>query len=499
MSSLLSDEPLSLTLLKHELERLTPQHSALQSGAEEDRAAAHLCNKIVSSSSKLASSSDAIASKEAAEAFMTTSSDILTSMHRLILLTSKVHENGKEDTDGGKGPAGDAAASLHPQLSRCTGAWAKWMVYVPCLPHFYASCIAVRLPALLASVSARGSSHVWGSFFGETAECTLQLLLRASRTLPPEVLGRYLPPRSLQPPWKVLVTCAQFSWASNRLCGVLESEGYTTPSSSNGAAVHDQLQRASVNPVFFEVQERVELAHADQFARDVLLFSYDSVNWKAGNAVPTVKSVAPSMWCLFLRCRSLALHGLTEQRQDAPSLSFFQDGVARRLTARVLQRSIDGIRSCLARNATDMHADRVEQLTTRDVPCVVLITRLWYLYLQPYPTLLKTLHASLVRLVNTAVELRNPLTIEEISIGVGAHVDEELDEHARHVEAEEHEQAKREAARANCFLDVVWDVEPLQEYEVLLDVAGVPWSPSFSRAAAIQAVLDERVVVTTVE
>ncbi|KPI84879.1 hypothetical protein ABL78_6061 [Leptomonas seymouri] len=497
MSSLQPNELLSLTLLQQEVERLNSQHSMVQGDTHGDCVAASLCEEITSFSEKLLSCSDAITSHEAAEAYISTSLVLLSSMQRLTAVMREVDGHEEKETEGRNGHIGDITAHVRPLLSRCTEAWAKWYAQVPRLPHFYASCITVRIPAILTSASAYSSFQAWRGFFEKTACATRVILLHAARTLPPDVGNHCLPPRSLLPPWTLLITCAQLAWAADRLRGVVGTQKSDTTSSNEAAVGNNQLGSAGAGATFLEIQERVEAAHADQLVREVLLFSYDSIDWKVGNEVPNVKSVAPSVWCLFLRCRSLAMYGLTKQKA-APHLPYFQDCVARRLTARVLQHSIDAMCSCLERNVIDMHKKRVEQLASRDVPALVLLTRLWYLYLQPYPELLKAIHSSLVQLVHIAVGLFDPATVEEVHVAdTGVHNGSR--EHVQYDEAEEQEITTRGAARARCFLDVVWSVEPLQELEVLMDATGIPWSPAFPRAAAMQAVLDGCVVVSSVE
>lgn len=499
MSSSLADEPLSAALLQQELYRLKRRQVVAQTNSGADQRVIHLCKAISTSSEKLLSSGDAITSREALDAYMAASSDVLATMLRLTQLIFAFRErtggnDGKDERAEQSSALEALAAPTQSVVSQCMEEWTLWITHVPRLPHYCASYVAVRLLAILSNLHQHTDFQLSAYFFASAYNVTKQLLLSASQTFSAEVRERCLPLRSLQPPWTALRTCAQYAWAWERL-GALDD----THNASGTARRAPQRDVGDEEMVTFEAtQDLLEREHASQLTRDVLLFSFDTVNWKVGSAVPTVKSVAPAMWCLFLRCRSLALHDAdTVAPQDNNYTVYFDRRVARRLIARVLQRAIDGVRDCLARNATDMHVVRVEQLTARDIPCLVLLTRLWYLYLQPCAALLTALHGSLVRMVNTAVELRNPLTVDESITVVGADAEKPCAVHER--DEEEEAAAVKESARAHIFLTVVWNIEPLQEHEIAASSAGMPWSSSFPRAAAISAVVDERVMVTTVE
>jgi hypothetical protein len=502
MSSEVCDEPLSLELFQQECERRNPKTRKFSVTEAKPEDLLNVFYERAKAASEVFTSSGGGShmSKEAVETYMNAAFDFLLTMLRVIQLAKECYAIDTANTGGGGGETsstiGESTEVMSPEMEvtvfQCMEVCALWLVHLPCLPHFHVSCIVARVPAILASVGVLRDRPLWNDFFVSTAESTAEILRAASQRFPMEAGRCCLPRHSLLPPWKALVTCAQYNWTWEQLRALtLDTPGDNTTRHSSGIAAIPTNGLTSNgmscdDVTFLDMQGRLELAHADRLAREVFLFSYDSLNWKVGNAVPTVKSIAPSMWYLFLRCRSFALHHTAGCVEGKDGFAYFQDGVARRLIARVLQRTIDGVRACLTRHATDMHPDRVEQLTVRDMPCLVLMTRLWYCYLQPCQTLLDALHASLVRMVNTAVELGNPLTVDESTITRGR-------------QQEDQEYAVEMAERAQRFLDVVWNVKPLQEDEVALENTGVPWSSDFPRAAAVQAVLDAHVVVTSVE
>ncbi|KAK7196261.1 hypothetical protein NESM_000561800 [Novymonas esmeraldas] len=252
------------------------------------------------------------------------------------------------------------------------------------------------------------------------------------------------PIRTLLPPLALLTTLARFRWASRCLDEVGDA----------GQSVHTG---------FLTVTADVESFHANKLADEVLLHALRTTDWRVGSAVPAVMEVTPLVWCVFLRCRSYALHAATD---------FFAREAAARLVAAVLGTTVDGVRRCIDREAANMHPDRVSRLSTLDVPCLVLLTRLWFSYVafasDGNAAPLRRLLHSLQHLVTSTVRLRG---------SVGAD----------------------DAAREARFLDLVWNVAPLTTDEVVSNASAAPWSDAFARVREVQAVLHHGTVVSLVE
>ncbi|CBZ30438.1 conserved hypothetical protein [Leishmania mexicana MHOM/GT/2001/U1103] len=407
---------------------------------------------------------------------------LMAHMQRFSLLCNAARTPETSCTSAGEG-----------NIHKCLDGWAKWLLGFESQPIVLASKVALCLPPLQACwrggsvLDGAGSAHIdrieeaIGSFFA-----------RAARRCVKEWAAHGTPLRTLLPPMGLLATYARFRWAWSRFTELRRVGGneHLGGAESSIAVVGstDAMQRQADRDIdFLDIAGKVESCHTDKLTREVLLHSLNAIDWRAGNAVPTVKGVAPLVWCLFLRCRSYALHNHSQSHSS--SSDFFVHEASARLVAQVLRCTVDGVRVCIERQAADMHVARARQLCTCDIPCLVLLTRLWFTWIalatDAAAVLLPRLECSLRQLVSSAVKLRGGAETKTPPSSVAAALEENSGEASR-------------TEQETLFVEVAWKVTPLSLSEIVSATAAVPWTGAFARASEVQAVLEKRTIVASV-
>ncbi|KAG5468788.1 hypothetical protein CUR178_01624 [Leishmania enriettii] len=377
-------------------------------------------------------------------------------------------------------------------MHSCVERWVAWLESLDSQSLTLASKVAVYLSPLQAcwrgvgGVAAAASIHTH-----QIEEAISHFFARAARRCLLEWTTHGIPLRTLLPPLALLTAYARFRWAWSCFAELtpIGDDGRSGVAEARKAVKgpSEAAQRlASKDVDFVGITCEVESCHSNKLVREVLLQEFKVIDWRVGNAVPAVKGVAPLVWCLFLRCRSYALH---DQSQKCSSSDFFAYEASARLVAEVLRRTVDGVRLCLEKQSPDMHEARAEQLSTCDIPCLVLLTRLWFSWISlasdAASVLLPPLEFSLRRLVSSAVELRSVVAKKTPLSSRTSNLEEDDDEASRT------EQEGR-------FIEVAWKVTPLTMSEIASASAATPWSSAFARASEVQAVLDKRTVVAPV-
>ncbi|KAG5467969.1 hypothetical protein LSCM4_01056 [Leishmania orientalis] len=377
-------------------------------------------------------------------------------------------------------------------MHSCVERWVAWLESLDSQSIALASRVAVYLSPLQAcwrgvwGVSGPDSIHTY-----QIEEAIGHFFARAARRCLMEWTTHGIPLRTLLPPLALLTAYARFRWAWSRFAEL-------TPIGGDGCSGVAEARKAVKGPSkaaqrlaskdvdFIGIACEVESCHSNKLVQEVLLQAFKVIDWRVGNAVPAVKGVTPLVWCLFLRCRSYALHG---QSQKCSSSDFFAYEASARLIAEVLRCTVDGVRLCLEKHSPDMHEARAEQLSTCDIPCLVLLTRLWFSWISlasdAASVLLPPLECSLRQLVSSAVKLRGVVAEQTPLSSMTSALEEDGDEASRT------EQEVR-------FIEVAWKVTPLTMSEIASASAATPWSSAFARASEVQAVLDKRTVVAPV-
>ncbi|CAJ1992690.1 hypothetical protein conserved [Leishmania donovani] len=446
-----------------------------------DGAAARLLSAIASYT-KFAAATDVEAESSGDAAQEAAALSLMAHMQRLSLLCNAARTPETSCTSAGQG-----------NIHKCVDDWAKWLVGLESQPIVLASKVALCLPPLQAcwrggsAVDGAGSAHIdrieeaIGSFFA-----------RAARRCVTEWTTHGTPLRTLLPPLALLATYARFRWAWSRFTELGHVGGDEHLGGAEGGIAvigsADAMHRQESRYIdFLSIAGEVESCHADKLTREVLLHSLKTIDWRAGNAVPAVKEVAPLVWCVFLRCRSYALHSHSQNHSSFSD--FFAHEASARLVAQVLRCTVDGVRLCIERQAADMHVARATQLCTCDIPCLVLLTRLWFSWIalatDAATVLLPRLERSLRKLVSSAVKLRGGAETKPPSSTVAAALAENSGEVSR-------------TEQETLFVEVAWKVAPLSMSEIASATAAVPWADAFARAREVQAVLEKRTLVAPV-
>ncbi|KAG5493303.1 hypothetical protein GH5_02045 [Leishmania sp. Ghana 2012 LV757] len=393
--------------------------------------------------------------------------------------------------------AGQTSATCHTSaadniMHSCVERWVAWLESLDSQSIALVSKVAVYLSPLQAcwrgvwGVAGADSIHIY-----QIEEAIGHFFARAARRCLVEWTTHGIPLRTLLPPLALLTAYARFRWAWSRFAELTPKggDGHSGVAEARKAVKgpSEAAQRLESKDVdFVGLTCEVESCHSNKLVREVLLQAFKVIDWGVGNAVPAVKGVAPLVWCLFLRCRSYALHG---QSQKCSSSDFFAYEASARLVAEVLRCTVDGVRLCLEKQSSDMHEARAEQLSTCDIPCLVLLTRLWFSWISlasdATSVLLPPLECSLRRLVSSAVKLRGVVAEKMPLSSMTSALEEDGDE------ANRTEQEAR-------FIEVAWKVAPLTMSEIASASAAAPWSSAFARASEVQVVLDKRTVVATV-
>ncbi|CAM38634.1 conserved hypothetical protein [Leishmania braziliensis MHOM/BR/75/M2904] len=388
-------------------------------------------------------------------------------------------------------PARSSASASKSSMHTCVEEWATWLLGLESQPIAVVSKVALCLPPLQAcwrggyALGGARSAYVYrieeaiGSFFS-----------RAARKCVAEWTTYGTPLRTFLPPLRLLTTYARFRWA--RSC-FRELEHMVSDGDLGAAEVRKAIAgtaeamqgQQSKDIDFLSITNEVESCHVSKVSREVLLHAFKAIDWRVGNAVPTVKEVAPLVWCLFLRCRSYALHNHSLNRFS----DFFAYEASARLVAQLLRFTVDGVRVCLERQAAEMHVARAEQLFTCDIPCLVLLTRLWFSWIglasDGAAKLLPHLERSLRQLVSSTVKLRG---IAEKKAPAPSMVAAREGSSGRTSKTEQEK----------LFIEVAWKVTPLSMSEIMSPTAAAPWTAAFARASDVRAVLDKRTIVALV-
>lgn len=446
-----------------------------------DGAADRLLSAIASYT-KSAAATDVDVEDNGEAAQETAALSLMAHMQRLSLLCNAARTPETSCTSAGE-----------DNIHKCVDDWAKWLLGLESKPIVLASKVALCLPPLQAcwrggsALDGAGSAHIdrieeaIGSFFAH-----------AARRCVTEWTTHGAPLRTLLPPLALLTTYARFRWAWSRFTELRHvGGGEHLGEAEGGIAVvgsSDTVQRQENRDIdFLGIAGEVESCHAAKLTREVLLHSLKTIDWRVGNAVPAVKEVAPLFWCVFLRCRSYALHSCSQCRSS--SSDFFAHEASARLVAQVLRCTVDGVRLCIERQAADMHVARARQLCTCDIPCLVLLTRLWFSWIalatDAAAVLLPRLERSLRQLVSSVVKLRGRAETKPPPSSVAAALAENSAE-ASWTEQE------------TLFVEVAWKVAPLSMSEIASATAAVPWTSEFVRASEVQAVLEKRTLVAPV-
>ncbi|GET92396.1 hypothetical protein, conserved [Leishmania tarentolae] len=400
---------------------------------------------------------------------------VMAHMQRLSLLCNAASTSGRTSDD----------ESIH----KCVEDWVKWLLDIESQPIVLASKVALCLPPLQACW--RGSCALDSSLTDRIEEAIRSFFVCAARRCVTEWTTHGTPLRTLLPPLALLTTYARFRWAWCRFIELRHIGGGGHLGAAQSSLV--LLQSAEAMPGktdrdtdFLAITEEVESCHAEKLAREVLLHSWKTIDWRLDSAVPVVKEVAPLVWCLFLRCRSYALHSYSQNRSSS---DFFAHEASARLIAQVLQCTIDGVRVCLEKSAAGMHAARAKQICACDIPCLVLLTRLWFSWIalasDATVVLLPRLEHSLRQLVTSAVKLRG---VAENNMFISSSAT------APHRNSREASRTEQE----NLFVEIAWKVAPLSMSEIASPTAEQPWTAAFDRASEVQAVLEKRTLVAPV-
>ncbi|KAG5468376.1 hypothetical protein LSCM1_02356 [Leishmania martiniquensis] len=389
-------------------------------------------------------------------------------------------------------PAARIAGASNGTMHACVEEWVAWLEGLSAQSIALASKVAVSLASLQAcwggayAVGDAERPHIY-----RIKEAIGRFFARAARQCVAEWKTYGIPLRTFLPPLALLTTYARFRWAWSRFAelthvgddgSVSMTETRTALTTSSAATQWRGIEDVD----FVGVTCEVESCHAEKLVREVLLHAFQVIDWRAGNAVPTVKGVAPLVWCLFLRCRSYALCG---QSEKCSPYDFFAHVASARLIAVILRCTVDGVCLCLEKELPRMHVARAEQVCTCDIPCLVLLTRLWFSWISLAPdaasVLLRPLECSLRRLVTSAVKLRGVTEEATPLSNMASELGRRGDDASR---------AEQEAR----FIEVVWKVTPLTMSEIASSTAATPWSAAFARAREVQAVLDKRTAVTPI-
>ncbi|KAG5494061.1 hypothetical protein JKF63_01895 [Porcisia hertigi] len=375
----------------------------------------------------------------------------------------------------------------------CIGDWETWLLGLESQSIALASKVAVFLPSLQESwrgdyvVGGAGSPQIYrideiiGAFFSRWARRCVE-----------EWTTYGTPLRTLLPPLELLTTFARFRWAWGRFMELRHavSEGYSgeadaceSVAESTEEGVREQKREGAG---FLDITCEVEKCHADKVAREVLLYSFKAIDWEGSSVVPSVKGVAPLVWCLFLRCRSYALRAHSQNRISS---DFFAYEASARLIAELLRCTVDGVCVFLNRQAPVMHEIRAKQLCTCDIPCLVLLTRLLFSWIalasDAETLLLPSLDHSLRHLVSLAIQLYSVSVRQIHSPSTISHLKEDRSEASRTLEE-------------TLFIEVACKTPPLSVSEILSDTTAVPWAAEFARASEVQVILDKRTVVAPI-
>lgn len=343
----------------------------------------------------------------------------------------------------------------------CVVAWVEWLTQARSQPLSLVSHVALHFPALLDAWCAASSDGRAEALSRRVELAMADLYTHAIASSRTAWASHGAPLRTLLPPLSFLTALARLRWSAQRFLA-RRRFGSEDPADGSGTAA---ASPACADVDFDSVARDVETCHAAKLTREVLLHAFVTMNWAVGSAVSTVADVAPFTWCLFLRCRSYALSALEPPR----AADFFARGAAARLVAALLQSVVDRVCVCVEQHAAAaVHPDRVEQLCKRDVPCLVLLVRLWFSWIALAPNQpVERLTGSLVRLVNAAAALPGAYEAADAAAGVR-------------------------------FMEAVWCAVPLTSSELASAATAAPWSSAFPRAAAVAAVLEKETAVVPI-